>query len=96
MIEAINLTPSKESRVTMSLSLLQFGQLRTKPLKGERYRIYWSKDGVLATKYDDKVSVTLPTAEAKGEWQVTVQLLTDEVRKDLKGVMRDSTKIQSQ
>jgi hypothetical protein len=90
------LTPLKESKVTMSLSLLQFGQLRTKPVKGERYRICWSKNGVLATKYDNKVSVTLPTVEAKGEWQVTVQLLTDEVRKDLNGVLRDSAKFQIQ
>lgn len=78
----------------MSLSVLEFGQFRPRPVKGERYKISWSKDGVLATQYDDKVGITLPIEEARGLWSVGVQLLTDEVRKDLRGVLRDSVSFQ--
>lgn len=74
----------------MSLSLLEFAQFRPKPVKNERYKIAWSKDGVLAAQYDDKVGFDLPIEEARGLWSVGVQLLTDEVRKDLRGVLRDS------
>ena len=80
----------------MSLSLLEFGQLRTRPTEGERYKISWSKDGVLATKYDDRVSITLPIEEATGVWEVKVQLLTKEVRKDLDGVLQDSATFEIQ
>lgn len=76
--------------MTVSLSLLEFGQLRVEPAKNERYKISWSKDGVLAIKYDDRVSVTLPIEEARGIWTVQVQILTDEVKRDLNGVLRDS------
>ena len=96
LIEAINLTPVKGSKITMSLSLLGFGQLRPKPQKGERYRVSWTKNGVLATKYDDQVSITLPVNEATGVWQASVQLLTDEVRKDLDGVLHDSATFEVQ
>jgi len=72
----------------MSICLLEFGDLRTKPVKGEHYRITWSKDGIV--KYDDKTKVTLKTEDAKGIWKVNVQLVTSEVRKDLKGVLQDS------
>ena len=65
--------------------------MRASPEKNEQYKISWRKNGVLATKYDDKVSITLPIAEARGEWAVAVQLLTDEVRKDLRGDLHDST-----
>lgn len=75
----------------MSLSLLEFGKLRTKPIKGEKYRICWRKDGMLKPKFDNKVTVTLSNEDAKGVWKVSVQLLTDEVRKDLKGSLQDST-----
>jgi hypothetical protein len=76
------------------VSLLEFGQFRPKQIKNERYKISWTKDGVLATQYEDKVSVTLPIDEARGLWSVAVQLLTDEVRKDLRGVLRDSVGFQ--
>jgi hypothetical protein len=59
-------------------------------VKNERYKISWSKDGVLATQYDDKVRISLPIAQARGLWNVGVQLLTDEVRKDLRGGLQDS------
>jgi hypothetical protein len=75
----------------VSLSLLEFGQLRTKPIKGEKYRICWRKDGMLKPKFDDKVSIALSNEDAKGVWKVNVQLLTDEVRKDLKGSLQDSS-----
>jgi hypothetical protein len=88
------LTPLKHKKMTISLSLLEFGQLRSKPLKGERYRISWSKDGVLATEFDDRTSITLPIEEARGSWKVGVQLLTDEVKKDLNSVLQDSTKFE--
>jgi hypothetical protein len=61
--------------MTISISLLEFGQMRTSPLKNEKYRISWSKDGVLGTKYDDSVKITLPIEEARGTWTVAVQLL---------------------
>lgn len=80
----------------MSLSLLEFGQLRVDPINGERYKISWSKDGVLATKYEDLVSITLPIHEAKGIWAVRVQILTDEVKKDLYGVLQDSAMFEIQ
>jgi len=80
--------------LTISLSLLEFGQLRTKPIDGEMYRIRWHKDGMLKPNLDNKVSVTLSTEEAKGVWKVSVQLLTDEVRKDLKGALHDSAKFE--
>jgi hypothetical protein len=85
------LTPVQADSITISLLLLEFGQLREKPQKSEQYRISWSKDGVLATKYDDEVRISLPMEEARGTWTVRVQLLTDEVRKDLNGVLQDST-----
>ena len=74
----------------MSLSLLEFGQLRVEPIKNERYKISWSKDGVLAVKYDDRVNITLPIDKARGIWTVRVQILTDEVKKDLNSVLQDS------
>ena len=80
----------------MSLSLLEFGQLRVEPVKNERYKISWSKNGVLAVKYDDQVNITLPIEEARGMWTVRVQILTDEVKKDLDGVLRDSTTFEVQ
>ena len=40
------------------------------------------------------MSVTLPVDEARGLWSVGVQLLTDEVRKDLRGVLRDYVSFQ--
>jgi hypothetical protein len=80
----------KQNGLTVSLSLLEFGQLRPSPEENERYKISWRKDGVLATKYDDQVSITLPIEEAKGVWTVDVQLLTDEVKKDLHGDLYDS------
>jgi hypothetical protein len=76
--------------MTISLSLLEFGQLRVEPVKNERYKISWSKDGVLAIKYDDRIKITLPIEEARGIWTVRVQILTDEVKKDLDGVLQDS------
>jgi hypothetical protein len=87
-------TPATASEITMSLSLLGFGQLRTKPLKGERYKISWNKNGVLTSKFDDKTSVTMETESARGIWTVDVRLVTDEVRKDLKGVLKDSAEFQ--
>ena len=80
----------------MSLSLLEFGQLRVEPVKNERYKISWSKDGVLAIEYDDQVSISLPIEEARGIWTVRVQILTDEVKKDLDGVLRDSATFEIQ
>jgi hypothetical protein len=88
------LTPVKSGQVTLSLSLLEFGQYRSQPVKNERYKISWSKDGVLATQYDDKISIAIPIVTARGLWSVGVQLLTDEVRKDLHGVLRDSVNFQ--
>jgi hypothetical protein len=73
--------------VTISLSLLELGQIRPKPREGERYHISWSKDGI-PTRYNG-VSITLPIEEARGAWDVQVQFVTLEVRKDLRGVMRD-------
>lgn len=84
------MTPIKGNKITISLSLLEFGQLRPSPQKNEKYRISWSKDGVLGTKYDDSVKISLPIEEARGAWTVTVQLLTDEVRKDLNHDLQDS------
>jgi hypothetical protein len=63
-------------------------------VQNERYKISWSKDGVLATQYDDKDGISLPLAEARGLWSVGVQLLTDEVRKDLRGGLQDSVTFQ--
>jgi hypothetical protein len=63
-------------------------------VENERYKISWSKDGVLATQYDDKDGISLPLAEARGLWSVGVQLLTDEVRKDLRGGLQDSVTFQ--
>ena len=79
----------KRNRITISVSLLEFGQLRPKPLKGERYRISWFKDGVLETRYDDETRFTLPVEEARAIWEVEVRLLTPEVRKDIHGVLSD-------
>jgi hypothetical protein len=73
---------------------LEFGQLRTKPANGEKYKISWNKNGVLAARYDDQTSVTLETEAARGAWKVDVRLITDEVRRDLKGVLQDSAKFQ--
>jgi len=75
---------------------LEFGQLRVEPVKNERYKISWSKDGVLAIEYDDQVSISLPIEEARGIWTVRVQILTDEVKKDLDGVLRDSATFEIQ
>ena len=82
--------------MTMSLSLLEFGQLRPSPLKNEKYRISWTKDGVLGTKYDDSVKITIPIEEARGTWTVMVQLLTDEVRKDIHRDLQDSATFEIQ
>jgi len=46
---------------------------------------------MLKPKYDDKVSIALSNEDAKGVWKVSVQLLTYEVRKDLKGSLQDSS-----
>jgi hypothetical protein len=73
---------------------LEFGQFRQNPVKNEQYKISWSKDGVLASQYDDNVGITLPIAEARGLWSVGVQLLTDEVRKDLRGALQDAVSFQ--
>ena len=80
----------------MSLSLLEFGQLRVDPVKNEQYKISWSKDGVLGTKYDNRISITLPIQDSKGTWTVRVQLLTEDVRKDLNGVLRDTATFEIQ
>jgi hypothetical protein len=80
----------------MSLSLLEFGQLRVDPMENERYKISWSKDGVLGTKYDDQLGISLPIQEAKGIWTVMVQILTDEVKKDLHGVLQDAATFEIQ
>ena len=45
---------------------------------------------MLGTKYDDSVKITLPVEEARGTWTVIVQLLTDEVRKDINRDLQDS------
>jgi hypothetical protein len=73
---------------------LAFGQLRTTPVENERYRISWSKDGILETKYDDQTTITLATELAKGVWTIRAQLLTDDVKKDLKGVLQDAASIE--
>lgn len=73
----------------MSLELLEFGQLRPKPVEGERYQISWSKNGIPAAQYDDRMSFALPIDESVGLWKVTVQLMTNEVRMDLNGVLQD-------
>ena len=78
------------------MSLLEFGQLRPSPSKNEMYRISWTKDGVLGTKYDDSFQITLPIEEARGTWMVNVQLLTDEVRKDLNRDLQDSATFEIQ
>jgi hypothetical protein len=80
----------------MSLSLLEFGQLRVEPIMNERYKISWSKDGVLVIKYEDRISITLPIEEASGIWTVNVQILTDEVKKDVDGVLQDSATFEIQ
>jgi len=80
----------------MSLSLLEFGQLRVDPIKSERYKISWSKDGVVASKFDDETGVTLPIVDARGVWTVRVQLLTKEVKKDSHGVLQDSATFEIQ
>ena len=80
----------------MSLSLLEFGQLRVEPIMNERYKISWSKNGVLAIEYDDRINITLPIEEASGIWTVQVQILTDEVKKDLNGVLQDSATFEIQ
>jgi hypothetical protein len=80
----------------MSLSLLEFGQLRVDPMENERYKISWSKDGVLGTKYDDQLGISLPIQEAKGIWTVMVQILTAEVKKDLHGVLQDAATFEIQ
>jgi hypothetical protein len=76
--------------VHISLSLLEFGQLRVTPVEGERYRITWSKNGVLASQFDDHTSIAVPVDQAKALWKVQVQLLTLEVRKDLNSVLQDT------
>jgi len=80
--------------MTISLQLLEFGQLRPSPFEGEKYRISWRKDGVLFTKYDDQVKIKIPVSQATGTWKVEVQLLTDEVRKDSNGVLQDSAEFE--
>jgi len=77
-------------KVSISLSLLEFGQLREKPTPGEKYRITWSKDGVLASQFDDQIGISVPLTQARGIWRVSVQLMTYEVRKDLHNVLQDS------
>lgn len=90
------MTPIRLDSITISLSLLEFGQLREKPQESEQYKISWSKDGVLVTRYDDEVRISLPIEDARGMWTVRVQLLTDEVRKDLNGVLQDSATFEIQ
>ncbi len=51
---------------------------------------------MLAIEYDDQVSISLPIEEARGIWTVRVQILTDEVKKDLDGVLRDSATFEIQ
>jgi len=65
-------------------------------MQSEKYRITWSKNGVLASQYDDEVSISLPLAQARGLWRVSVQLVTDEVRKDLHNVLQDSAAFEIQ
>jgi hypothetical protein len=82
--------------VKIGLSLLEFGQLRPKPLQGEKYRITWSKNGVLASQFDNEISISMPLTDARGIWRVSVQLSTEEVRKDLHNVLQDTASFEIQ
>lgn len=63
-------------------------ELAAQKLPGLRVR--WRKDGREVEALRDKLQWTLPSAEARGAWQVDVRFETDEIRKDDDGLTRDT------
>jgi hypothetical protein len=62
--------------------------LATQKLPGLRVR--WRKDGREVEALRDRLQWTLPSAEARGAWQVDVRFETREIRKDDGGLTRDT------
>ena len=68
---------------TVTVDVVPLGQFRTPPADdGSKYTASWTKDGVLLSQFDDKFEIEVNVPEDAGEYEVTVQFHTPEVRSD--------------
>lgn len=85
---SVSKIPNNDSTKRVVLHTLRLGQLRENgnEVEDERLEIRWTHSGCEQPQFDDQFEIDATI----GTWSVTVQLITDEVRNDPNGFLRDT------
>ncbi|KAJ8523234.1 hypothetical protein ONZ45_g289 [Pleurotus djamor] len=75
---------------SVGINLLPVAQFRESPTGvSEAYEVIWTKDGVELERFANQTVIQLQDTEALGNYTVNVAFITEEVRVDPKGDLRD-------
>ncbi|GJJ15640.1 hypothetical protein Clacol_009918 [Clathrus columnatus] len=94
LIDDITLNLQEErSALTIEIMPVPLGQFRSKLIEGEMYSIQWEKDGVPLTQYTNSTKAVVHM-NIYGNWRVTLDFHTPEVRMDSEQLLHSEVEIQ--
>jgi hypothetical protein len=95
LIDEVTSTRDAADVVTVRLATQEVGQLRPseRAVDGETLRVKWFRDGTEVPALADRFDWQLPLRDATGRWDVEVQLVTPEVRRDTRNLLKDRRSI---
>ena len=88
LIDAVDVAEDGD-QVTVSLSTVPLGAQRPSALAGESIQIVWIKDGVEVESLNGLLSWTGSRSDVAGSYVAQVTLVTPQVRKDPRGLLKD-------
>lgn len=88
LIDGVRIQCEKEN-VTVGVDVVPLAQLRAPEarIEEEKYFVTWRRQGVRQVELDDQFGFERKIEQAWGEWKVTVEFVTPQVRVDPKGLL---------
>ncbi|KAF9934386.1 hypothetical protein FBU30_002210 [Linnemannia zychae] len=71
------------------IPLGQFRKDQSKRAEGEKYSLRWFRDRVHQSELDDQTRIKVPVSD-EGVWELKTELVTSQVRKDPRGLLKAS------
>jgi len=87
---------SCRSPLTIDVNLVALAQYRTESqahlatTNNEAYIVTWKRDYVTLDAFENSTHIEIPPRDASGLYQVSVEFITDEVRRDPKELLKSS------
>jgi len=69
-------------------NVVPLAQFRPRPVPGERFDIWWLRNGVRQTQYDNQFSFSAATPSLAGSWTCRLNFVTEEVRADPRNLLQ--------